>query len=67
LRRVPAIGAGYYLGLRFRGGGPADLPAQLAAERVYVSVRSATMRMPDLWSTDADVERMFAVMRGVIA
>jgi selenocysteine lyase/cysteine desulfurase len=60
--------AGHYLGLRFRGGVPADLSAQLAAERVHVSVRGAAMRVtPHLWTTDADVERLFAVLRGAVA
>jgi len=58
--------AGHYLGLRFRGGVPADLPAQLAAQHVHVSVRGAAMRVtPHLWTTDADVERLFAVLRAV--
>jgi selenocysteine lyase/cysteine desulfurase len=60
--------AGHYLGLRFRGGVPPDLPDQLAAERVYVSVRGAAMRVtPHLWATDADVERLFTVLRRVVA
>jgi selenocysteine lyase/cysteine desulfurase len=59
--------AGHYLGLRFRGGVPADLPSQLAAEHVYVSVRGAAMRVtPHLWTTDADVERLFAVLRKAV-
>jgi selenocysteine lyase/cysteine desulfurase len=60
--------AGHYLGLRFRGGVPPDLPAQLAAEHVHVSVRGAAMRVtPHLWTTDADVERLFAALRGAVA
>jgi selenocysteine lyase/cysteine desulfurase len=56
--------AGHYLGLRFPGGIPAGLPAQLAAENVHVSVRGAAIRVtPHLWNTDADVERLFAVLR----
>ncbi|HLH90867.1 MAG TPA: aminotransferase class V-fold PLP-dependent enzyme [Xanthobacteraceae bacterium] len=56
--------AGHYLGLRFAGGVPADLPARLAASNVHVSVRGAAMRVtPHLWNTDADVERLFAVLR----
>jgi selenocysteine lyase/cysteine desulfurase len=59
--------AGHYLGLRFRGGVPADLPMRLAAEHVYVSVRGAAMRVtPHLWTTDADVDRLFAVLRGAM-
>ena len=60
--------AGHYLGLRLRGKVLADLPARLAAERVYVSVRGAAMRVtPHLWTTDSDVERLFAVLRAVVA
>jgi selenocysteine lyase/cysteine desulfurase len=60
--------AGPYLGLRFRGGVSADLSTQLAAQRVHVSVRGAAMRVtPHLWTTDADVERLFAVLRGAVA
>jgi len=56
--------AGHYLGLRFAGGIPPELPAQLAANKVYVSVRGQAMRVtPHLWNTDEDVERLFAVLR----
>ena len=59
--------AGHYLGLRFPGGVPDDLPARLAAGNVHVSVRGAAMRVtPHLWNTDADVERLFAVLRDVV-
>ena len=58
--------AGHYLGLRFRGGVPSDLPARLAAENVHVSVRGSAMRVtPHLWNTDADVERLFTVLKTV--
>src|SRR5215467_8191374 len=60
--------AGHYLGLRFAGGIPPDLPARLAASKVHVSVRGQAMRVtPHLWNTDADVERLFAVLRGALA
>jgi selenocysteine lyase/cysteine desulfurase len=56
--------AGHYLGLRFAGGIPSELPAQLAASKVYVSVRGQAMRVtPHLWNTDEDVEKLFAVLR----
>jgi selenocysteine lyase/cysteine desulfurase len=59
--------AGHYLGLRFRGGVPVELPAQLEAQHVYVSVRGTAMRVtPHLWTTDADVERLFAVLRAAV-
>jgi selenocysteine lyase/cysteine desulfurase len=58
--------AGHYLGLRFRGGVPPDLPARLAAKNVYVSVRGSAMRVtPHLWTTDEDVERLFAALKTV--
>jgi selenocysteine lyase/cysteine desulfurase len=60
--------AGHYLGLRLRGGFPADLPVRLAAEHVHVSIRGAAMRVtPHLWTTDADVGRLFAVLQGAVA
>jgi selenocysteine lyase/cysteine desulfurase len=60
--------AGHYLGLRFPGGVPDDLPARLAAGNVHVSVRGSAMRVtPHLWNTDADVERLFAVLRKAVA
>lgn len=56
--------AGHYLGLRFAGGIPSELPARLAANKVYVSVRGEAMRVtPHLWNTDEDVEKLFAVLR----
>jgi selenocysteine lyase/cysteine desulfurase len=56
--------AGHYLGLRFRGGVPPELPHRLAANNVHVSVRGQAMRVtPHLWNTDADVERLFATLQ----
>ena len=65
---VPAdCRAGHYLGLRFPGGVPPELPARLAAENVHVSVRGRAMRVtPHLWNTDADVERLFAVLKMIM-
>jgi selenocysteine lyase/cysteine desulfurase len=55
--------AGHYLGLRFAGGVPDDLPQRLAAAKVYVSVRGRAMRVtPHVWATDDDVEKLFAVL-----
>jgi selenocysteine lyase/cysteine desulfurase len=62
----PRSRAGHYLGLRFAGGIPPELPARLAASKVYVSVRGQAMRVtPHLWNTDADAEKLFAVLREV--
>lgn len=59
--------AGHFLGLRFAGAVPADLPAQLAAEQVFVSVRGRAMRVtPHLYNTDADIDRLFRVLRAAL-
>src|SRR5262249_58752810 len=56
--------ARHYLGLRFAGGIPPDLPARLAANGAFVSVGGQAVRgTPHLWNTDEDVGRMFAVLR----
>lgn len=59
--------AGHYLGLRFGGGVPADLPAKLAAEKIFVSVRGQAMRVtPHVYNTDADIERLFQVLKAAL-
>lgn len=59
--------AGHFLGLRFGGAVPADLPARLAAEKVYVSVRGKSMRVtPHVYNTDDDIERLFDVLKAVV-
>ena len=65
---VPAkFRAGHYLGLRFQGGAPPNLPSRLAAENVHVSVRGRAMRVtPHVWNTDEDVERLFAVLKMIV-
>ena len=61
--------AGHYLGLRFgdakfSNGGPTELPGKLAAQKVFVSVRGKAMRVtPHVYNTDADIERLFAVLK----
>ena len=58
---VPAaLRAPHYVGLRFPGGVPSDLPRRLAAERVYASVRSrgALRVTPHVYNTEADVDRL---------
>jgi len=60
--------AGHYLGLRFSGGIPSDLPKRLAAAQVYVSVRGQAMRVtPHVWNTDEDVEKLFGVLKSALA
>ena len=52
--------------LALPGRRSADLTAQLAAKNVYVSVRGSAMRVtPHLWTTDEDVERLFAALKMV--
>lgn len=59
--------AGHYIGLRFADGVPAELPAKLAAEKVFVSVRGKSMRVtPHVYNTDADVERLFTVLKAAL-
>ncbi len=56
--------AGHYLGLRFGGAVPADLPAKLAAEKIFVSVRGQAMRVtPHVYNTEDDIEKLFQVLK----
>jgi selenocysteine lyase/cysteine desulfurase len=56
--------AGHFLGLRFAEGVPGALPGKLAAEKVFVSVRGKAMRVtPHVYNTDADLEKLFAVLK----
>jgi selenocysteine lyase/cysteine desulfurase len=60
--------ASHYLGLRFSGGIPSDLPMRLAAAQVHVSVRGQAMRVtPHVWNTDDDVEKLFSVLKTALA
>jgi selenocysteine lyase/cysteine desulfurase len=60
----PHLRAGHYLGLRFSGSPPADLPRQLAAANVHISVRGGWLRItPHVWNTEDDVERLFAALK----
>ena len=69
LRSQPEeLRAGHYLGLRFAGGVPPGLLDALVRENVHVSVRGSSMRVtPHLYNTDADVDRLFAVLERVLA
>ncbi|QDO96756.1 aminotransferase class V-fold PLP-dependent enzyme [Ferrovibrio terrae] len=59
--------AGHYLGLRFDGAVPADLPAKLAAEKVFVSVRGQAMRVtPHVYNTEDDIEKLFKVLKAAL-
>ncbi len=72
LEAVPAARrAPHYVGLRFPGGVPPELPHRLAAERVYVSVRGrgALRVTPHVYNTEADIERLIRAIgaRGLTA
>lgn len=55
--------AGHFLGVRFPSGVPADLPARLAGQKIYVSVRGDSMRItPHLYNTEHDVDRLFEAL-----
>jgi selenocysteine lyase/cysteine desulfurase len=55
--------APHLLGLRFPAGVPTDLPGRLRAAGVHVSVRGDAIRVsPHLYTTDADVDRLFEVL-----
>jgi selenocysteine lyase/cysteine desulfurase len=67
LEAVPAARrAPHYVGLRFPGGLPPELPRRLAAERVYVSVRgrSALRVTPHVYNTEADIDRLIRAIEG---
>jgi selenocysteine lyase/cysteine desulfurase len=65
LQSVPLhLRAGHYLGLQFSGSPPADLPRQLAAANVHISVRGGWLRItPHVWNNDEDVESLFAALK----
>ncbi len=63
----PGKRAGHFLGLRFPEGVPPGLAERLAAERVYVSLRGDSLRVtPHLYNHEADIERLFAVLRAAL-
>jgi selenocysteine lyase/cysteine desulfurase len=68
LRAVPAARrAAHLIGLRSERPLPGDLPARLAAAQIYVSVRGTSIRVsPHLYNSQADVERLFAVLAGAL-
>jgi selenocysteine lyase/cysteine desulfurase len=60
--------APHLIGLRHPGGFAADLPARLAAAKVYASARGDSIRIaPHLYTSDADVDRLFAVLETTAA
>jgi selenocysteine lyase/cysteine desulfurase len=60
--------APHMIGLRHPEGLPADLPARLAAAKVFASARGDSIRIAShLYNTDADVERLFHVLRAHVS
>ncbi len=64
LRVVPARLRGRHIvGLRFPLGLPDDLPRQLAAARVFASVRAGILRVsPHVYNTLGDVDQLYDVL-----
>jgi selenocysteine lyase/cysteine desulfurase len=63
---VPDIGfrAPHILSLAFKGGLPAGLIEELAADGIYVAPRLGRMRIsPHVYNDEADVDRLVAVLR----
>jgi selenocysteine lyase/cysteine desulfurase len=61
---IPAkMRARHMIGLKLGSGFPEDLAAQLAAQNVFVSVRSESVRVsPHLYNTEEDINRLFAAL-----
>lgn len=56
--------AGHFLGLRWPGTLPNDLPDKLAAAQVHVSIRGAAIRItPHVYNNPADVARLLEVLQ----
>jgi selenocysteine lyase/cysteine desulfurase len=54
---------GHMIGLRHISGLPGQLPADLAQEKVFVSVRGDSIRIsPHLYNTAEDVNRLFSLL-----
>jgi selenocysteine lyase/cysteine desulfurase len=62
----PALRAPHYVGLRFPGDMPPELPRRLATDRVYVSVRGrSTLRVtPHVYNTESDIDRLIRAIAG---
>jgi len=69
LRVAPAhTRAPHMIGVSKPGGFHKDLPSLLAQENVFVSVRGESVRIsPHLYTTDEDINRLFAVLEKVCA
>lgn len=63
-----AARAPHYLALRLSREAPEDLPARLAEDNVFVSVRGPSIRVtPHVYNTHEDVDRFLDVLRRTLA
>ena len=59
--------ASHLMGIHFLEGVPKELLGNLAARKVYVSVRGKSVRVsPHLYNTDNDVDRLFDALSAVL-
>jgi selenocysteine lyase/cysteine desulfurase len=59
--------AGHFIGLRFPKGAPDGLAEKLAREKIYVSLRGASLRVtPHLYNRPAEIDRLFDVLGAVV-
>lgn len=59
--------AGHFVGLRFPGAAPDGLAEKLAAERIFTSLRGASLRVtPHLYNRPAEIDRLFGVLKGLV-
>jgi selenocysteine lyase/cysteine desulfurase len=59
--------APHMIGVTKPGGFPRELPGLLAEEKVYVSVRGASVRVaPHLYNNDDEIDRLFAALNKVV-
>ena len=62
----PQLRAPHLIGISKPGGFNKDLPLLLAQDNVFVSVRGESIRIsPHVYTTDADIDRLFAVLEKV--
>lgn len=58
--------AGHLVGLRRRGGYPADVTSRLAERQIHVSVRGENLRVsPHLYNTAAEVDRLLEALESL--
>ena len=61
-----SLRAPHIIGVSRAGGFNKDLPLLLAQDNIFVSVRGESIRIaPHLYTTDEDIDRLFAVFEKV--